>query len=213
MKYDQLKISPIGEPKVDRQLNLIQKNFDNLQYGLNAITYNDLPPTPITSARLGSTAPTLTTFKGNIEQYTFDATNDYVIGATEITHSYQEGSDIEAHIHWATNGTNATVRGVKWQLEYSICDGDGKAPFSHAFPTSTTVSSDVLLPIDTVDRAHIITTLGTIDGTNIKIGAYIVWRLNRIASAYTAPANDPFALAVGFHIQQDNTGSMRRYQK
>ena len=36
--------------------------------------YDDLPPVPVIGARLGATAPTLRTFTGDIEQYTFDAT-------------------------------------------------------------------------------------------------------------------------------------------
>ena len=93
-------------------INRYQSSIPN--YGGN---YDDLPPVPITSARLGATAPTLTTFIGNIEQYTFDNTNDYVIGATELTHSYKEGTDISAHLHWATNGLDITDRTVKWRLE------------------------------------------------------------------------------------------------
>ena len=170
--------------------------------------YDDLPPVPILAAKLGSTAPTLTTFVGNIEQYTFDATNDFVIGSTEITHKYKEGTDISIHIHWATNGVDVTDRGVKWQLEYSIGDA------SEAFGAAVTVSAEDQIPANTPDRTHLIAGLGDITGTNLKIGAYITWRLNRIASVTDpAPSADPFCIAVGFHIEQDTIGSRQVFIK
>lgn len=171
---------------------------------LTETVWDELPPVPIIAARLGATAPTLATFVGNVEQYTFDATNDYVIGATEITHQWKEGTVIYPHIHWATNGTNANDRGVKWSLEYTI--GDSAETFAGA---ATTVV-DVTIPLATADRTHIKSEFAsTIDGANYRIGAYICWRLSRTATAHAngAPAADPFGIAVGFHVEQDTIGS------
>ena len=179
----------------------------------SALSYDELPPVPIIGAKLGSTAPTLATFIGNVEQYTFDATNDYIIGATETTHRYKEGTDIQPHIHWATNGVDGTDRGVKWQLEYSVSNSDETTPFSSAFPATTTVSIDTTIPANTADRSHILSVFTVISGTNLKVGAYIVWRLSRIASAATAPTSDPFGLAVGFHMQQDTLGTKNYFTK
>ena len=171
---------------------------------LNETVWDDLSPSPIIAAKAGSSAPTLATFVGNVEQYTFDATNDFVIGATEITHKWKEGTVIHPHVHWATNGTNANDRGVKWSLEYTI--GDNTETFSGA--ATTTV--DATIPLATADRTHFITGFDTtIDGANIKIGAYICWKFHRVATAHAngAPANDPFGIAVGFHIECDTIGS------
>lgn len=169
--------------------------------------YDDLPPTPITSARLGSTAPTLASFMGNIEQYTFDTSNDYVVGATELTHSYREGSPIEIHVHWVTNGTNATVTNVRWQLEYSYANDDSN------FLTVSSAHNIKIVSAATSDRTHIVTTLGTMNDANFKIGTYIAWRLNRLSVTGSDTALDPFCLAVGFHVQQDTVGSRQRYLK
>lgn len=179
-----------------------QKAIPN--YGFN---YDDLPPVPVVAARLGSSAPTLRTFVGNIQQYTFDATNDFIIGATEITHGYEEASDILAHIHWATRGTDGTDRAVKWQLEYTISDIDSD------FDSSVLISAEEVIPADTDDRTHFVTDIGTITGTGIAIGTYICWRFNRIAADGTAPSNDPFGLAVGFHVKQNSLGSRQVYIK
>lgn len=181
----------------------------NKRYAISLFArYDDLPPVPIISAKLGSTAPTLATFKGDIEQYTFDATNDYVIGSTEVIHTYQEGTDIDPHIHWTTNGTDTDARGVKWQLKYSIGNSNG------AFTDQQTLTVDVPIPANTPDRTHFISEFTPdIDGTALKIGTYIVFRLERITSASTAPSANPFVIAVGFHILQDSAGSTQVYIK
>jgi len=196
----------------------IQDNYSTFEddgtyimYG-NATTYDDLPPVPILISRLGATAPTLATFKGNVQAYRFGV-NDYVEGATEVTHKYKQGADIDIHIHWATNGSEGSEKAVKWQLEYTVSNADGSAPFTSAFGNTVTVSAETAIPASTADRSHIITPLGTITGTNIIIGAYMVWRLTRIAAAGTAPAAGPFAVALGFHVEQDTTGSRTTYTK
>lgn len=172
--------------------------------------WDDLPPTPIVAARLGSSAPTLATFVTDIEQYTFDATNDYVIGATELTHAWKEGTTIYPHIHWATNGTDVGNKGVQWQLKWAIGDG------SEAFSSQTTSVIDVTIPGGTTDRTHFINEFApTVTGTGYKIGAYIVWRLDRIATAVGggAPSANPFAIAIGFHAELSTTGSASRLSK
>lgn len=172
--------------------------------------WDDFPPNPIIATHVGSSAPTLATFVTDIEQYTFDATNDYVIGSTEIPHNWKEGTVIYPHIHWATNGSDGTERGVKWQLKWTV--GDALEVFS-AQVTSTV---DATIPASTTDRTHFISEFTTtLDGANLKIGAVICWRLERIATAHAngAPTSDPFALSIGFHGEMDTVGSRARTTK
>lgn len=169
-----------------------------------ATVFDDLPPSPIIAAKLGSTAPTLTTFVTDIEQYTFDATNDYVIGATEITHKWKEGTIIVPHIHWATNGSEGTAKGVQWQLKFTVGD------ITEAFSGQTTTVVDATIPASTPDRTHYMTDFDTtIDGANLRVNAYICWRLERVGTAHGngEPAANPFGLAVGFHVEMDTMGS------
>lgn len=183
-----------------------------LRFVGDATVYDEMPPMPIIIARLGATAPTLATFTGNIEQYTF-AVNDYVYGVSEITHRYREGSDLHIHMHWASNGSEGSDKAVKWELEYTHANADASAPFTSAFPTSTVISAETTIPSGTADRAHIITHLGTVTGTGMEINGYFLWRLRRIASAGTAPAANPFGLALGVHIEIDTVGSRQQYIK
>ena len=172
--------------------------------------WNELPPFPIIAAKLGSAAPTLRTFMSDIEQYTFDESHDYVIGATEIIHNWDEGTDIYPHIHWATNGLEASIKGVHWELKYTIGDTE------EAFGAQQTTAVDVAIPANTPDRTHIISEFDTpITGTGFRIGAYICWRLDRIVTKFVggAPAAEPFAIAVGFHAEFNTLGSTTRTAK
>lgn len=168
-------------------------------------SWDDLPPVPIVLARLGSSAPTLATFKTDVEQYTFDATNDFVIGATEITHSFKEATAIVPHVHWATNGSEVGAAVVQFQLKWSVCIVGAAAAAQ-----ITAVTGDLTIPGGTADRTIYVSDFTTsVSAAGLVIGTYIVFRFARIgAGAGSAPAADPFVLAVGFHALQDSTGSI-----
>lgn len=152
--------------------------------------------------------PSWTTFVGNLNQYTFDV-NDYLeLSATEIEHSYKEGSDIEIHIHWATNGTDVSDRTVKWEVEYSIAN-----MITGAFSSSTVVSVEDTIPAGTADRTHFYTNISEITGTGFKIGANFIARVRRIASSGTEPSSDPFGLMLGLHVEKDTIGSRQESSK
>ena len=179
-----------------------------INYG-NARTWNDLPPIPLLNQRSGgANVPALTTFLGNIQQLTF-AINDYLYGNYELLHEYAEGTDLSPHIHMVTNGVDTTDRNVRWELEYTICNADAQAPYTSAFPATQTIFADVTIPANTPNRSHVITMqFPDISGVGLKIGAYIVWRLRRVASLTgTAPTANPFGLTLGFHVLQNTQGS------
>ena len=171
------------------------------------VKYDDLAPIMLIVSRVGANAPTLAQFKDGVYQYTFDATNDVVYGATEVTHSYKEGTDIEVHVHWATNGLEATEKFVKWSVEYAIANGN------EVFGTTKTLTKEISIPAGTADRTHFIHTIGIISGADVKIGTYILIAFKRIASTGTAPTADPFGIAVGFHTAHDSMGSASLYTK
>ena len=76
-------------------------------------------------------------------------------------------------------------------------------------------TGDVLIQGNTTDRTHYISSIGTIPGSHINIGAYIVFRIKRIAitGGGSDPSSDPFIIAVGFHAQQNTIGSRGIYTK
>lgn len=182
-----------------------------------AIVWNDIPPLPLINARNGGgNQPLLTAIQGNVQALTFTI-GDYVYSSFELLHEYKEGSDIEAHIHWANQSSDTTVRGVKWELEYTVSNlsNSSTPPFANAFPASVIISKEIQIPANTPVKTHIYTDIGIISGVGLKIGTYILWRLRRIAATVTpaAPASNPYGLALGTHIQQNSIGSSTEHTK
>lgn len=172
-----------------------------------ATVFNDLPPRPIITSRTPEVNnPTLTTFIGNIQQYTF-AVNDYVMDNLEVMHEYREGTPISMHVHLATNGTNVDNRYVKFEIEYTIANN------SSVFVSKTSLSAEILIPANTASKTHSICYIGDIPGTGIQIGSIICYNVKRITSTGTAPTSNPFVLQVSGHIEINTIGSKQLYTK
>lgn len=180
---------------------------------LSEPTYDDIN-VPLLSGKVPAVnAPTLTAFVGNLKEYSF-AVNDYLdLPSIELMHDWEEGTEIEVHVHWATGGTNnATPRGVKWQVEYSLANkqGDGGTEY---FSGSTLLSAESTIEANEAAAHHRTTSLGTITTTGYKIGAAMLLQVKRIAAAGTAPAANPFGLQVGVHYKRGILGSRSRTTK
>jgi hypothetical protein len=153
--------------------------------------------------------PTWATLVGNINAYQF-AINDYVyLESQEMLHDWAEGTDISLHIHWATGGLNdATVRGVKWEVEYSICNPINGNFGATAFTAATVVSTEDTITAAMPDRTHKITHIAIISGAGLRVGAQIMMRVRRIAAVTNvAPVANPFAISFGIHYLTDVPGS------
>ena len=120
----------------------------------------------------------------------------------EYPHDGKVGGQVEWHVHWVSMTNVAATRGIKWQLEWTYANPSG------VMASVTTVSIDLTIPantpVNTSYYSHILPMV-TVPGVG---PATIFWvRLTRIASAGTAPANDPFVSAVHFHYEVDTIGS------
>lgn len=172
-----------------------------------ATVFDDLPPKMISTSRIPAVNnPTLTTFLGGIQQYTF-AVNDYVANNFEILHKYKEGSTLELHLHWANNALEAVTKYFKVELEYTIANTGSQ------FPATGTLVSEITIPANTSDRTHEVSAIGTISNALLKIGSVILFNIKRITSTGTAPVANPFFLQVGCHIEIDTIGSRTVYLK
>ena len=182
---------------------------------LDSVVYNDLL-IPISTGKVSAVnAPTWSTFTGVISQYTF-AVDDYIqLSATEFMHDYKEGTPIEIHLHWATNGLNdATVRKVNWSVDYTWANNLAMGGTT-AFASPTTVTYEDTIAANQPSLTHRYTTIGTSTPTGSKIGACILIRVKRIAKTAggSDPANNPFAIMTGIHYQCDTIGSRQEYIK
>ena len=175
------------------------------------VFYTDLS-IPFDRARVpAANDPTWSAFVGNLNAFVFQL-NDYLEFSSELLHGYQEGSDLEMHIHWVTNGTDIDNRAVKWEIEYSFANRDA-AGFGDVFPATTVVSAEQVIPADTPNLSHAFKAITTVTGTGFEIGRALKGRVRRIAAAGTDPSSDPFGLAIGIHYRVDTLGSRLITQK
>ena len=177
---------------------------DDLKFIGSGTVFNDIY-FPMTTGKIGgANQPTWAAFQGNIFEYTFGI-NDYIhLPSQEISHSYEEGSDITLHVHIVTNGSDVGDADVNYEIEYTIGDVD------EVMSAATVVTSgDQTIAGGTADRMHLRVEIGTITGTNLKITAALKIRFRRIAlvGGGDAPGSDPFVLMVGAHIEEDTAGS------
>ena len=186
--------------------DLLIKCATNKTLVLDKVVYDDVNA-PFDSARVpAANNPTWSSFQGNLNAYAFGI-DDYLEITSETFHKYKEGTDLVPHIHWVTNGLDGADRTVKWEIEYSIANMDSTDGVGDAFPSTTVTSTELVIPANTPDLTHMITSLTAITGTSLKIGAYVKARIRRIASTGTEPTADPFGLAMGVHYQVDTIGS------
>lgn len=175
----------------------------------DATTFNDIQTPMLSGRNPGGDTPILTNFVGNLLRYRFAVGNFLDMPGVELLHDWKEGSALEIHVHWATAvANNATPRGVKWEIEWTLANIESQGG-TVVFP-NTTISAqatDAVIAANEAARTHKYTSIVAIDATGFKIGAYLLFRVRRITATGTAPATDPFGLAVGVHYQKDTLGS------
>lgn len=150
----------------------------------------------------GAASPDLIAVNGTVLQVrAFDggATTEELFGVIELPHSYREGSDITAHVHWMPTTTGAG--NVKWNIDYQwVNAGDTYAN------TVTTVSATAAASTTAWDGTN--TDIATITGTGKTISSHFMFRLYRnpadVADTY---ADDAALIVFGLHIEGDTIGS------
>lgn len=185
-----------------------------LVFAGDATVFDDINLSLSTGKLTGVGDPTWAAFVGNLYAYKFAVNDVILMPSIELLHDWKEGSAIEIHVHWATNGLNdATLRGVKWEIEYTLANMQSKGG-TVVFATGTlTQSTDTTIASGEAGLTHKYSSIGTITMTGFRIGACFMARLKRITATGTAPANDPFAIHVGVHYEKDTCGSRSQSAK
>jgi hypothetical protein len=163
-----------------------------------AIVSNDLS-IAAHALRNGATPPTWTPYNGTLyaPEFINAATTD-LHGSFELLHDYQDGTDLEFHIHWSASTTN--TGNCKWGLDYSIAN----MLATWASPTVVTVTPAA----SGIVRKHTYTTLATISGVGLQMGAVVDFRIYRLggdaADTFTGSA---FLHNCGLHYRKNRLGS------
>ena len=107
--------------------------------------------------------------------------------------------------YWWIN--NATVRGVKWEIEAAWANML-MAGGTTVMTATGAQSSETSIAANQPALTHRYTSIYSFTPTGGKIGAQVSFRIKRIASVTdVAPAANPFLLSVGIHYQIDTVGS------
>ena len=173
------------------------------------LRYKDInfDPTIITNP---SGAPDVITWRGsgNYVAVAFDGGSsvEQVQGIKELQHDYKEGSDLKIHIHWAPSTVGAG--NVRWQCEYEVIRTGQVAAI-----TSGTVN--VVTSADGTAWEQKAVNIGTITGTDLKIGDQIALRLFRDPNdgSDTYADDAVIAFTYGIHYQVDDLGSQQEFIK
>jgi len=163
---------------------------------------------PLAGARVpAANAPTWSTYSTNLNSYTFDIDDYTDLASVEIKHGYKEGTDLEAHVHIITNGSDVDDRTVKFTLFHDWGDPD------EVMDGEASLTGEITIPGGTASKTHFYIELGTVTGTNHVLGSLFKCRLKRIASTGTEPTNDPFVEMIGVHYERDTFGSRQENTK
>ncbi len=178
----------------NKTLELVQVVYDDLYFEISPKT-------------TGAGKPTLANFSGNINQWQMGVNDLSELRPVELKHDGKEGTQIEIHVHWGTNGLDGTNRGVKWEIDYTWANHLG-AGGTTVFAAATTVSTETLIPANTPDKTHIHTSVLSFTPAVWEIDANVLMNLKRIASVTNpTPSNDPWIFMVGIHYQINTMGS------
>ena len=179
-------------------------------YG-SSTTYEDLQVPALTTAR-NINPPNLVPFRGNVLVYEFSDENagneEQVYFSVQIPHSWDEGTTIYPHVHFACGTTS--VDSVRWGLEYSW------ASVEENFPVSTNTiyaSKQIGTAYD-----HKVVGFGGITPTTSqdKISSILICRLfrnssNAIEDSYNG--DDVYLLQFDIHYQVNTLGSRLQWIK
>lgn len=183
-----------------------------LQFNGNATTFEDIPIS-LSAARVpAANAPTWSNFISNLKAFTYGL-NDFQEFSTEIKHSYKQGSNIEFHVHGATDGLEGVDKTLKFEIEYELVNNNIAGDFGDAYTGTTIMNGEITIPANTPDKTSWVIDVGRDNTGDILQGASVVGRVRRIASSGTEPASDPFVIQIGIHVEQDTTGSRTELTK
>lgn len=173
---------------------------------------------PIVIRITGPNIPTLSTVLGNLTMPQWAVNDLNVCEIQEITHEWEEGTNIYWHIHIVTAVQDATDRYVNWEIEFNYANiyipsmgGAYDSSMSWQGANTTVTSGNSIIPANTPIHTNIIIPINTWAYTAGKIGGHVKARLRRIAvtGGVAEPSVAPFCEMLQMHILCDTMGSRK----
>jgi hypothetical protein len=161
-------------------------NWDDLRFPAQGVN----PPGAVSDPSVNASDGTLAFEKNAVNM---------IAGVAQMPHGWQEGSYIDAHIHWQAADGNSGDH--VWLFEYDIANI--KEDFAGSY-----VSLQKTFPSESSALKHGISSFGNIDMTGKKLSCIIKWRLSRLGDdAADTYDNDINLLELDFHYQIGSVGS------
>lgn len=220
-RTEKMKLTGAGVMVVGDDTDNVSVSTDGVYLNGSSTMWDDLR-VPALSVRVPATGnPGFAQFKDNgaasqgVFLYWFDpASEQEVYFVAQMPHSWKEGSDIEAHVHWVPADTAPGAgTDVCWGLEYTWANING------TFGNTTIIYGDEqtngATETITVDK-HYMTEIGTITGSGHTLSSMLVCRLFRDATGNGGTDDyddDAGMLEVDFHYEVDSFGSKEEYVK
>ena len=183
----------------DKTLELVETVWDDLRVAMTrAIPGPALAPTfaQFVDDGGGSTGVYAYMFPDNAERQLFFS--------MQMPHSYKEGTDLLAHVHWSPQ--TVSLLQVDWLLEYTIANIDG------TFGNTVTIKmSD--LGDGTVNK-HQVTASVSINGAGLTVSHMLICRIYRDGGVGTdAFVGDAALLEFDVHFEVNTMGSRQELVK
>ncbi len=182
------------------------------------VLWDDLMINSGAFAFAGASNPTLSDWQPGGSGATFKAykfiKGDEIFFSAQLPHTYKEGTDVCAHVHWTPGDRGSEESGayVGWKLDYSWINVNGVF-----LPSSTIDMSDTCTGVD--DHHEVSAGLTDLDGTGMTISSMITGRLYRSDTgaddtwAGVTAAQSPALLQIDFHHQVNSDGSLQEWVK
>ncbi len=134
-----------------------------------------------------------------------------IAGVAQLPHGWKQGSTLKPHVHWTR--TTSASGGVQWVLDYELVNNGATAAFTYGSraETGTVVAGT---PDNDTANECLISALGDITTTGIKISGLLLWKLYRDHDH----ANDTYGadarlIEFDIHYQIDAHGSEQEFIK
>jgi hypothetical protein len=212
---DEFQIEDSGNARVaaidsDGNIDAIGNVTAN-KFTLSFFEADDIRIVPGSFDRPGISDPTYVAYNPNggaTATYLLEwTTTDIASFTVQVPHSYAEGTNLSAHIHWTAGarGVAESGKAVGWKVDYTWANMDGN------FGNMSTINlSDVC---DGTNHKHQMTPDIIMNGSGKNISAMLICNIKRTDTGAddtwvtNTAGNLPMLLEVDFHYQINTMGS------
>jgi hypothetical protein len=158
---------------------------------------------PVSAIRLGGTAPASDQgYRGGMVLSFSSAVDNYVYLTIQLPHSWREGDNVTAHIHWTipVGGLGGGAENVKWDLTYSWANMDDTFPVQ----SSETMTRNVAT---IAANTHLYDEWVELNGAGKTTSSMIIISIKRDTTVANDYASTALLLEFDIHYRQDRFGS------